>query len=355
MTEVAPSAPTVDVFVSVGTDHHPFDRIINWIGTYSAARTAAGKPISVVVQSGTSKVQLDDSIESHDLVPYPTMVDLMSRATVVVSHGGPATIMDARDNGRRPVVVPRDPELGEHVDGHQQRFARFLNDRNQVTLAEEYDDFEASLDAALADPSLASAASDSATVDEAVEEVGRLVDRAVFLGERPGKKTLASRFRRRPQAELGSDQYRVLFATSHGGHLAQCLRLAPWTDRHERRWVTFDTLSVRSALEGEEAVWAHYPTTRHAGNLVKNTWLALQFLRRERIDVIVSTGAGVAVPFFWLSRLFGIVTVYIEVYDRIDSATLTGRMVQRVTDLLLVQWPEQLEVYPEGTLVGKLL
>ena len=71
--------------------------------------------------------------------------------------------------------------------------------------------------------------------------------------------------------------------------------------------------------------------------------------------MIVSTGAGVAVPFFWLSRLFGVVTVYIEVYDRIDSATLTARLVNKASDLFLVQWPEQLKVYPDATLVGKLL
>ena len=147
----------------------------------------------------------------------------------------------------------------------------------------------------------------------------------------------------------------MLFATSHGGHLAQCLRLAPWTDSHERRWVTFDTLSVRSSLDGEQVKWAFYPTTRHVGNLIRNTWLALRFLQQERIDVIVSTGAGVAVPFFWLSRLFGVVTVYIEVYDRIDSATLTARLVNKASDLFLVQWPEQLKVYPDATLVGKLL
>jgi beta-1,4-N-acetylglucosaminyltransferase len=48
---------------------------------------------------------------------------------------------------------------------------------------------------------------------------------------------------------------------------------------------------------------------------------AWRVLRQERFDVIVSDGASVAVPFFWLSRLFGIVTVYIDVYDRIELAT----------------------------------
>ena len=59
-------------------------------------------------------------------------------------------------------------------------------------------------------------------------------------------------------------------------------------------------------------------------NLVRNTVLALRVLRRDRPDVIVSSGAGVAVPFFVLGRLLGVPTVYLEVFDRIDCATLTG-------------------------------
>ena len=155
MIEAATSGPTgVDVFVSVGTDHHPFDRVLTWIDRFATVRIAAGRPITVFVQSGTSTAALPDHIESSDLVPYETMVDLMKQANVVVSHGGPATIMDARDLGNRPIVVPRDPELGEHVDGHQQRFARFLGERDQVTLAEDYDTFSTSLEQALANLSL---------------------------------------------------------------------------------------------------------------------------------------------------------------------------------------------------------
>jgi len=75
-------------------------------------------------------------------------------------------------------------------------------------------------------------------------------------------------------------------------------------------------------------------------------------LRRERPDVIVSTGAGAAVPFFWLGRLLGCRTVYLEVYDRVDSATMTGRLCRPVTDLFLVQWPEQQRLYRDAVVAG---
>ena len=71
--------------------------------------------------------------------------------------------------------------------------------------------------------------------------------------------------------------------------------------------------------------------------------------------MVVSTGAAVAVPVFYLARLMGIRTVYVEVYDRIDSATLTGRLCRPVADLFLVQWDEQLKLYPNALMIGQLL
>jgi UDP-N-acetylglucosamine:LPS N-acetylglucosamine transferase len=143
-----------------------------------------------------------------------------------------------------------------------------------------------------------------------------------------------------------------MLVCSSGGHLAQLLALRSWWHEHDRTWVCFDTPDALGALEGERFVRCHFPTTRNLPNLARNLLLALGALRAERPDVIVSDGAGVAVPFFWLSRLFGARTVYLEVYDRIDSATMTGRLVRPVTDLFLVQWDEQLESYPGAVVAG---
>ena len=121
--------------------------------------------------------------------------------------------------------------------------------------------------------------------------------------------------------------------------------------------MTFNKLDARSLLSGQRTVWAHHPTTRNIPNLGRNLALAWQVIRgeREQLNVIISNGAGVAVPFFWLSRLFGIVTVYVEVYDRIDLSTVTGRLCQPVTDLFLLQRPEQQRQYRRGIVVGKVL
>lgn len=141
---------------------------------------------------------------------------------------------------------------------------------------------------------------------------------------------------------------------SSGGHLTQLMCLESWWSDQERTWVTFDSEDATSKLEGERVVFAHHPTTRNVKNLLRNTFLAWRLLRRERPEVVVSTGAGVAVPFFWLARAMGIRTIYLEVFDRIDSPTLTGRLCRPVTDLFLVQWPEQSQHYKDAVLLGSV-
>ena len=84
----------------------------------------------------------------------------------------------------------------------------------------------------------------------------------------------------------------------------------------------------------------HFPTNRNLKNLVKNTFLAIKVLKKEKPDVIISSGAAVAVPFFYIGKLFGAKTVYIEVFDRIDKPTVTGKLVYPVTDKFIVQWEE---------------
>jgi UDP-N-acetylglucosamine:LPS N-acetylglucosamine transferase len=147
---------------------------------------------------------------------------------------------------------------------------------------------------------------------------------------------------------------RVLLVCSSGGHLIQLHQLKPWWTKHERRWVTFDLPDSRSLLQDERVTWAYYPTTRNIRNAVRNFLLAVRMLPRWRPDVVVSDGAAVAFPFFVVARVLRIPTVYLEVYDRIDSPTLTGRLCRPFSSLFLVQWEEQCRFYPGARVIGGL-
>lgn len=145
---------------------------------------------------------------------------------------------------------------------------------------------------------------------------------------------------------------KVCLVGSSGGHLTHLYLLKPLWENKERIWVTFDKADAQSILKNEKIYPCYFPTNRNIKNLIKNTFLAFKILRKEKPDVIISSGAAVAVPFFYLGKLFGAKTIYIEVFDRIDSPTLTGKLVYPVTDKFIVQWEELKKVYPKAINLG---
>ena len=75
---------------------------------------------------------------------------------------------------------------------------------------------------------------------------------------------------------------------------------------------------------------------------------------KEKPDLIISCGAAVAVPFFYIGKMMGAKLVYIEVFDRIDKPTMTGKMVYPIVDKFVVQWEEQKKVYPKAVNLGSI-
>lgn len=141
---------------------------------------------------------------------------------------------------------------------------------------------------------------------------------------------------------------RIGLVCSPGGHLAQLYGLRSWWSQHDRFWVTLDKPDARALLAGERVHWAHGPTNRHLGNLARNAIVAHRVLRRERPDVLVSNGAGLTLPFFGLAAALGLRLVWVEVPDRVEVPSLTGRLVRPLVDRIVLSSPAQRAAYPEG-------
>ena len=94
-----------------------------------------------------------------------------------------------------------------------------------------------------------------------------------------------------------------------------------------------------SLLAGERVFYGYWPTTRHIPNLARNLRLCVENRPWLKPRVIITTGAGVAVPFAWLGRLFGAKVVYIESLTRIAEPSLSCRLIGPVADRIYVQWP----------------
>jgi O-antigen/teichoic acid export membrane protein len=150
--------------------------------------------------------------------------------------------------------------------------------------------------------------------------------------------------RAQPRAEAAARRLArprpVLIVCSSGGHLLQMHELRGAWGALERVWVTFDKSDARSLLRDERVVHAHGPTNRNVPNLLRNLRLAWRVVRRERPAAILTTGAGVAVPFAWIGRLHRIPTVYVESFTRMHELSLSARMIAPVAHRLYAQWPE---------------
>ncbi|MFS1207341.1 PssD/Cps14F family polysaccharide biosynthesis glycosyltransferase [Enterococcus lactis] len=147
---------------------------------------------------------------------------------------------------------------------------------------------------------------------------------------------------------------KVCLVGSSGGHLAHLYMLKPFWENMDRIWVTFDKVDAKAILKDERMIPCYFPTNRSLKALIINSIIAWRTLRKEKPDLIISSGAAVAVPFFYLGKLFGAKTIYIEVFDRIDKPTVTGKLVYPVTDRFIVEWEEMKKVYPKAINLGSL-
>jgi beta-1,4-N-acetylglucosaminyltransferase len=133
---------------------------------------------------------------------------------------------------------------------------------------------------------------------------------------------------------------RILLVASPGGHLLQLLALKRAWQELEHQWVTLPTADAKHLLVDANVVFAHGPTARSIPALVRNLRLALAMIRRDKPDVILSTGAALAVPFFIVGRIYGVRLVYVESFTRVQHLALTGRIAYPLSDAFFVQWPQ---------------
>lgn len=126
---------------------------------------------------------------------------------------------------------------------------------------------------------------------------------------------------------------------SPGGHLLEMLALETAWGGLPHTWITYEAPDVEHLLDEHEVVLMHGPTNRNIKNLLKNIPLAWRVLRRHQPDVVLSTGAGLALPFFLVGKLMGKRLVYVESFARVKGISLTGRLVYPLCDSFFVQWP----------------
>jgi UDP-N-acetylglucosamine transferase subunit ALG13 len=156
----------------LGTDHHRFDRLVGWCDALATAHP----DVDVLVQHGATAAPR--VAQGSAFLGKQELADALARAHVAICHGGPGLISDVRAAGLLPLVVARDPELGEHVDGHQQRFVRRFATTGAIVAVDQEDELAERVAKQLAGPrgEGLDPDADSERVRTSVARFGRLVD-----------------------------------------------------------------------------------------------------------------------------------------------------------------------------------
>lgn len=159
------------VLALVGTDYHPFPRFVRAVDGWAADRPAA---VRCFVQYGTAEPPT--GIAGSAFLEHEDLVRRMDDADVIVCHGGPSTITEARRLHIRPIVMPRLERHGEQVDDHQLRFVRRLSGSGLVWMVDDEPNLVDVLDKVLSDPNLVKLSDvDESGNAEAVRRFGDLV------------------------------------------------------------------------------------------------------------------------------------------------------------------------------------
>jgi UDP-N-acetylglucosamine transferase subunit ALG13 len=126
------------ILVTTGTNGSPFDRLLTAVATLTLDD-------ELVVQHGPSTLRVPRGANVAYL-PYAELEELVSRARLVITHGGVGSILLTLMNGIRPVVVPRTRSYGEAVDDHQLTLATRLAELRLVELVEDVSELGQAID-----------------------------------------------------------------------------------------------------------------------------------------------------------------------------------------------------------------
>lgn len=147
---------------------------------------------------------------------------------------------------------------------------------------------------------------------------------------------------------------KLCFVSSSGGHWEELMCLREIAKENESFFITEEGGQSQDFLG--ENIYLLPQINRHEKkffmHLLELFFAGLKILKKEKPEVIITTGALIAFPFCLLSKIQGIKVVYIESFARVEDASLTGKLVYPFADLFLVQWESLLNVYPKAKYIG---
>lgn len=116
------------VFVTVGTHEAGFPRLLDAVASVALGWHEMGLEADWRVQTGSSTQSLPSRLGAFDSCTHAEILDHLAWADVSVSQCAPGSVYTAIKHQAQPIVMPRLYTLHEHVDDHQEIFARCVQE-----------------------------------------------------------------------------------------------------------------------------------------------------------------------------------------------------------------------------------
>lgn len=147
---------------------------------------------------------------------------------------------------------------------------------------------------------------------------------------------------------------KICFAASTGGHFEQLMMMFPLMQKYD----SFILTEKAKYDVNTKGIKSYYllQTNRNEKtfilNLLINAVHSFFIFLKEKPDVVICTGVLSMIPMCLLAKVFGKKLIYIESFAKINSPTLSGKLLYKYADEFFVQWESMLEVYPNAKYIG---
>jgi beta-1,4-N-acetylglucosaminyltransferase len=145
---------------------------------------------------------------------------------------------------------------------------------------------------------------------------------------------------------------KICIVSSCGGHLTEVRVLKPAFEVHDHFYVLNDRVSLPEDMQERTSFIKH---SERDWLFLFNLWEAWKILRKEKPDLILSTGAGPAVPFAIVGKVLSVPNIFIETFTRVSKPSLSGRIMYRLADRFFYQWRSLERFFPDGVYAGPLV
>lgn len=146
---------------------------------------------------------------------------------------------------------------------------------------------------------------------------------------------------------------KIALACSAGGHLTELSQLAPFYDQYEHFFVTFKRPDSDELAKTKKVFFVERPA-RNPFKTIHNFWQSWKILQKEKPNLVLSTGADVAIPILLLGKLLGKKVIFVESFCRTEQPSWSGRMAYLFSDLFIYQWKELEAFFPKGKFGGSV-